>query len=350
MTRKGHFLIMNYKTGFLGLLIGALLLQSSWAVKLAGFKTEPYYGEQVKTLTLDSGVRVMIDAPADKDFNPRHPTRLIYFSLPNGNTLEQTWGKKLREGTDWHYDIQHIGAQTRLLRKRAPQINWVVAIMEAPGKSWPAWGKTHSEEPTAIPIMIKEIAKPFAKYSPAKILSSHSGGGSLWLRYLQNTPKLPKDIQQIIFLDSIYNYSREAQHPQILTRWLNQNKTNTLAVISYDDRNVLFNGKPIVSATGGTWRRTAELAEDMGKTFSLTSTDSESYLHYQEPKGQIDLIFLKNPNLKILHTTLVGEMSGYGYTLSLNLPKSNTPVSFQETPIPWKEFIQPEEYQFMDYL
>ena len=41
---------------------------------------------------------------------------LVVYALPNGNTLEQTLGRKLRNGDDWHFDIQHIAAQTRFLR------------------------------------------------------------------------------------------------------------------------------------------------------------------------------------------------------------------------------------------
>lgn len=340
---------MKLKIGFQFLIFLLGFSQISWGSSLPGFKTEPYYGEQVKTFTLDSCVRVFMDAPSETEFNPKLPTRLIYYSLPNGNTLEQTWGKQIKEGTDWHYDIQHIGAQTRLLRKRMPEFNWVVALLEAPGKSWPSWGKAHSEDSSAISDLITQTANPLSPYSPVKILSSHSGGGSLWLRYLQSVPSIPRDIQRIVLLDSIYNYSREAGHPAKLIDWLTRQKTSALAVISYDDRNVLFNGKPIVSPTGGTWRRTEDLSEDLGRTFSLSTTESESYHHHQGLNGRIDLIFLKNPHLKILHTTLVGEMSGYLYTLTPGSSHSGKETSFQETPIPWKPFIQPEEYPFEEY-
>jgi hypothetical protein len=41
---------------------------------------------------------------------------LILYALPNGNTTAQTMGKKIQPGDDWHFDIQHIKAQTEFLR------------------------------------------------------------------------------------------------------------------------------------------------------------------------------------------------------------------------------------------
>jgi len=42
---------------------------------------------------------------------------LILYALPNGNTIEQTKGRRVAEGLDWHFGIQHIAAQTRYLRR-----------------------------------------------------------------------------------------------------------------------------------------------------------------------------------------------------------------------------------------
>ena len=53
-------------------------------------------------------------------FDQQKPTHLVVYTLPNGNTIEQTAGAKLVEAMDWHFDIQHIAAQTRLLAKLQP--------------------------------------------------------------------------------------------------------------------------------------------------------------------------------------------------------------------------------------
>src|SRR4051812_10808145 len=73
------------------------------------------------TATIDPKIRIHVNAPVDDDSKPARATRLIVYALPNGNTLEQTLGCKLKPGMDWHYDIQHVAAQVRLLRTLLPK-------------------------------------------------------------------------------------------------------------------------------------------------------------------------------------------------------------------------------------
>ena len=83
---------------------------------LAGFKPSGIFGEQQLVIE-DSppGTRILINAPLN-GFEEGDRVLLVLYALPNGNTIEQTFGKRLHEGDDWHFDIQHIGAQTRFLR------------------------------------------------------------------------------------------------------------------------------------------------------------------------------------------------------------------------------------------
>ena len=60
-------------------------------------------------------VTININAPLH--FNKKGKTFLVLFALPNGNSIEWTKGKKMKPGDDWHFDIQHIAAQTRYVRK-----------------------------------------------------------------------------------------------------------------------------------------------------------------------------------------------------------------------------------------
>ncbi len=99
-------------------------------VYLPGFNTSPYYDEQVITFYYSPDIRIQINAPAPNDFNPNLPVGLALFALPNGNTIEQTVGKVLETGDDWHYDIQHIGAQTRFLRQTVTEYNLVTVYLE----------------------------------------------------------------------------------------------------------------------------------------------------------------------------------------------------------------------------
>src|SRR4051812_20622924 len=79
-------------------------------------------------------VKVTMDIPHYKYRN----SILIFFALPNGNSTAQTMGKKLEPGDDWHFDIQHIKAQTDFLREKLKD-NIVVAYLENNYKSWPSW-------------------------------------------------------------------------------------------------------------------------------------------------------------------------------------------------------------------
>src|SRR5215204_4827152 len=58
-------------------------------------------------------VKITIDAP--QNFTSRNLVIVLYV-LPNGNTTAQTMGKRILPGEDWHYDIQHIKAQTSFIR------------------------------------------------------------------------------------------------------------------------------------------------------------------------------------------------------------------------------------------
>lgn len=79
--------------------------------------------EKLEKVELDSGIILTFDEP--KLLDPGKPTKLIIYALPNGNTTAQTFGKKLKAGDDWHFDIQHIGAQTTFIRNHDTQTNYI---------------------------------------------------------------------------------------------------------------------------------------------------------------------------------------------------------------------------------
>src|SRR3954454_20229880 len=107
----------------LSLIAAFCLASAARAELLAGFTRNPYFDEQVREQRLDDA-RALITAPANLD--PHRPTLIIFYALPNGNTIEQTIGCRMRDGLDWHFDIQHIGAQTGRLRELLPERNIVV--------------------------------------------------------------------------------------------------------------------------------------------------------------------------------------------------------------------------------
>ena len=71
-----------------------------------GFAPGSYPNEMVREMRLPDGVRIVVNAPATNLFAERKPVLLIFYALPNGNTIEQTIGKKLVPGDDWHFDTR----------------------------------------------------------------------------------------------------------------------------------------------------------------------------------------------------------------------------------------------------
>ena len=147
--------------------------------------------ERVQILALDSGVTATIVAPEHLD--PRQRVELILYALPNGNTTAQTMGRALTAGMDWHYDIQHIGAQTRALRARGMS-NAIVAYLEADTKSWPEWRRVRGYENAnaRIVAMVDRVRAALGNPSGMIVtLTGHSGGGSFFWALSKDNPVCP---------------------------------------------------------------------------------------------------------------------------------------------------------------
>lgn len=307
--------------------------------RLPGFKTEPYFNEQIKTYTFDPDVRIHIIAPPEYQFDSRKPTRLILYALPNGNTIEHTIGKKIVQGVDWHYGIQHIGAQTRRLREIITDENIVVAYLEAKSKSWPLWRRKHSNSGSLIKQIVESVKSQLPVANVKITLSGHSGGGSFIFGYLNSLPHIPDEIGRISFLDSNYSYSDEEKHGDKLIEWLKRSSQHFLSVICYDDRNVRFNGKLIVGPQGGTYRKTYKMIERLQKEIPLTRTDENELTRYRGLNGRIDIIIHNNPENKILHTVLVGDMNGFIQAMTSGTQYENK-VAIFNGPIAYEKWIQ----------
>ena len=204
---------------------GIFLLTTGGArAQTPAFHEQTNFNERTATFTLEPQVRVNINAPPAAAFGRGRTTMLIFYALPNGNTLEQTLGHQLKPGDDWHFDIQHIAAQTRFLRQLLPDRNIVVACLEAGAtnipKSWPAWRKNNGDAP--IPALVAGVKKMFsASGDPVEtVLSGHSGGGSFIFGYLNAVDKIPGDVARIAFLDSNYAYDPARGHAAKLEAWL----------------------------------------------------------------------------------------------------------------------------------
>lgn len=249
-------------------------------------------------------VTITLDLPV-KTINKQKPILLILYALPNGNSTAWTMGKKMRMGDDWHFDIQHIAAQTAFIRAALPHQQIIVAYLENDQKSWPAWKSKHPNYLENINAIVDSLSKLFG--NPTIHLNGHSGGGSFVLAYLKTVALIPEKITRISFLDSDYNYD-SSYLPQ-LHHWL-KNKSHQLRVFAYNDSIALYNGKPVVSATGGTWYRSKKMMTDLSNQFPLINDSNDSLLIYKSKSKQIQFFLKTNPERKILHTKQV-ELNGF---------------------------------------
>ncbi len=277
-------------------------------VNLPGFNISPYYDEQVITFYFSPEVRIQINAPAPNYFNPNLPVGLALFALPNGNTIEQTVGKILETGDDWHYDIQHIGAQTRFLRQNITEYNLVTVYIEAAQKSWPAWSSKYPNHAELIKNIVDYLKSLFNNYNPFVILTGHSGGGRFTFSFMDGFNEIPDYVKRISFLDSDYGY--ETVYGNKIVQWLNASEDNYLSVIAYNDSVALYNGDPIVSPTGGTWYRSKLMKTYLSNYFTFTDEEDSSFIKYTALNGRIKFILKKNPFRQILHTVQV-ERNGF---------------------------------------
>jgi len=260
-------------------------------------------------------VKITLDAPS---FQYKRTT-LILFALPNGNTTAQTMGKKLAPGDDWHFDIQHIKAQTSFLRKKLKQ-NIVVAYLENNYRSWPLWKQKHPDFKAEIRHIVDTLCALIPSKKKTIQLSGHSGGGSFIFGYLAAVEKIPAVVQRITFLDSDYGY--DSSYYNELKTWLKENKTATLTVFAYNDSVALLNGKPFVSATGGTWFRSHLMLQHLQNDFSFKQPKNDSLIFYRSANDQIAFFFKTNPDRKIFHTQQV-QLNGFIHSVLYRTNEEN---------------------------
>ena len=287
--------------------------------ELAGFARSPHFDEQVRTFTFEPEVSVHINAPSARAYHPDKPTLLTIYALPNGSTIAQTIGCRQEPDLDWHFCIQHIGAQARHLRQVRPDINLVVAYVEAGGRSWPAWRKKHADSGQRIVELIETLRSTFPADRTTVALTAHSGGGSMLFGYLNAVDQLPDWIERIVWLDANYAYSDEDRHAEKLLDWLQRSPGHFLGVVAYDDREIELNGKKVVGPTGGTFRRTQAMIERFGQLLPLNCQTLDDRTSCRALDGQIDIQLLLNLENKILHTVLV-EKNGFIHALTFGTP------------------------------
>lgn len=283
------------------------------AQPLPGFRASGLFDEQ-QIVIEDSppGTRILVNAPLN-GFGKDDRVLLVLYALPNGNTIEQTFGKRLKEGDDWHFDIQHIGAQTRYLRSVITDRTLVVAYLENDRRSWPAWSAANPDNREQVRLMAESLTALFAQWQPELVLNGHSGGGRFIFNYLDAHERIPDNVVRIAFLDSNYGYEDDLHGPK-LTTWLQSGRNRHLCTLAYNDSVVIYNGKPLVSPTGGTWYRSHVMKDFIARSLRLKRSESDSLIWYRSRDKRVEFIFKPNPEGKIYHTRQV-EYNGFIHSM-----------------------------------
>src|SRR6187431_976808 len=87
-------------------------------------------------------VNITLDVPA---IHPNQNMIIIFYALPNGNTTQQTMGKKPVGNEKPTPNVQNILAQTKFIRKELKNTDIVVAYLETSYHSWPLWKTKHTD-------------------------------------------------------------------------------------------------------------------------------------------------------------------------------------------------------------
>lgn len=298
------------------LIVAGLLFLASFSFSqsrlLPGFTSTGLFDEQELTIK-DTGRNIVIHLNAPLQLDRKRKTYLVFYALPNGNSIEWTKGKRQKDGDDWHYDIQHIAAQTRYVRTLDKKNTYIVVYLMAAQKSWPAWKRSTPDSLNGIKNIVDSIAGIFKMYDPKIILNSHSGGGSFIFGFLDAVESIPLNVERIAFLDSDYGYEEE-RHKNKLVSWLKQSSNNKLLVLAYNDSVVIYNGKPLVSPTGGTWYRSRLMQRNISTAFDFSTTADTAFISHTALGGRIKIILKQNPAGLIYHTEQVARN---GFILSL---------------------------------
>jgi len=154
------------------------------------------------------------------------------------------------------------------------------------------------------------VKKPFPGKDLDIVLTGHSGGGSFTFGYLNTVEEIPNEIVRIAFLDSNYAYDPALGHKEKLVRWLKGDSNRALCVLAYNDAIALLDGKPFVSAAGGTWGKSHQMQSDLARDFSFTTQTNADFQRYTALDGRLQFILKENPERKIFHTVQV-ERNGF---------------------------------------
>ena len=93
-------------------------------------------------------------------------------------------------------------------------------------------------------------------------------------------------------------------------RWLKGDDARRLIVVAYDDREITLNGKKVSGQPAAPTGQPAACATPWAKCFRSPDATNPPFQETSGLDGRIHFFVHPNPQNKILHTVLVGEMNG----------------------------------------
>ncbi len=308
-------------------------------ITLKGFSKNNYLNEQIYSFEYSPEIKVEVNAPPGGDFSLDKKVILILYALPNMNTIDETIGRQKQSGLDWHYDIQHIGAQVRFLRSLIKDQCIVIAYLDTKEHSWPWWRMQHPGGDFIIRSLVDSVRSIFKLFNTKIILDSHSGGGSFVFGYINSRNKIPDYVERISFLDSEYNYSDSLNHGGKIASWLKAQPNHHLCAIAYDDRDVVIDGKNIGTLNGGTFYRTMLMKKKLESKLDFRNNSDSLFTKFSALSERIIFFLKSNPDHLMWHTLLV-EKNGFIESILSGTKFENEGYEFWG-PRSYSQYIQP---------
>ena len=294
--------------------------------------------EQTKSYQWGGDVNVHVNAPGKDSLKLNKETIICFFACPAGNTIEWTIGKQMEPGDDWHYDIQHIGAQTRFLRKVLKDKNVIVIYTQTSDNAWQLYSGKHTDYIQRIQAVTNYALQEFSEFDYTVTLNGHSAGGGFVLRNLLNHSKVPEWIDRLAFLDSNYNYKYNAdEYDSLFTKFLMDRDSTYICLLAYNDSVALYQGAHFIG-TGGTWCNAKLMKSRLESTFSFIDSHDVDFYRYLALNKRFEILMKKNPTQAILHTTQVYK-NGFIHSMLSGTEYENVGYEYYGDPV-YLEYIQ----------
>ena len=310
-----------------------------YGAALPNFTQNEMMQEQTRSYIWGGDVNVHINAPGEDSLKLEKETIIVFYALPAGNTILCTIGKQLEDGDDWHYDIQHIGAQTRFVRNTLKDKNVITIYLQPTNNAWQLYDNNHpSDYINLIQQMVTSILSQFSEFDYKVTLNSHSAGGSWILRYMEGVSELPTWIDRLGFIDSNYNYRlNPVRYDGMFKQFLNERDSTNLCFLVYNDSTALLNGSHFIGS-GGTWCTAKFMKERLDPYFTFVDSHDVSFYRYIALDKRFKILMKKNPTQAILHTVQVYR-NGFIHTMLSGTEYENVGYQYYGEPA-YLEYIQ----------